>query len=89
MENQVEKNESIKMKKIASRKNKIIRKINKSIQFIFFSKTSQSATTIFSCVPPDPNQCHRNEFTCILQKKSATVCGKRPQHKPRETLPIF
>ena len=83
--NSSRKNESMKMKKIASRKNRKIRKIKTQFNIYFCSKTSQSGTTIFSCVPPDPNQCHRNEFTCILQKKSATVCGKRPQHKPRMT----
>ena len=30
----------------------------------FCSKPSQSVTVFFSCVPPDPNQCHRNEITC-------------------------
>ena len=31
---------------------------------IFVLQTSQWETVFFSCVPPCPIQCHRNELTC-------------------------
>ena len=41
------------------------------------------STTFFTCVPPDPNQCHRNELTDLLKywglsgAKACTSCRSR------------
>ena len=33
----------------------------------------------FSCVPPDPNQCHRNEFTCAHGPSAPKASAKMIQ----------
>ena len=45
------------------------------------TKTSQWGTVFFSCVPPDPNQCHRNEFTCAHGPSAPKASAKMIQSR--------
>ena len=54
----------LNLKNCIAQKKKNKKNQRHQLNLIFCSKPSQSVTVFFSCVPPDPNQCHRNEITC-------------------------